>query len=92
MRAHLEQVAKQTGKRPKDLEEPPVPPGMERVWGAFLDLASVRGGNGFAPLPIGWADIAAYDRLMERGLRPWEVAVIRRLDAAALAAMGKPKS
>lgn len=46
-----------------------------------------RGGNGFGANPISWEAIAAYDRLTDAGLRPWEVRAIRAMDGAFLAAL-----
>ena len=69
--------------------------------GAFLELSTTRGGTGYGPLPITFAEIEAWSRL--RGaLEPWEIDLIckldrvwmadasRRIEAARDGASGKP--
>ena len=65
----------------KNPETPEVPPAGERVWGIFLDLNATRGSNGFGPLPIAYSEIEAWSRLRREPVRPFEINIIRALDA-----------
>lgn len=65
---------------------PPLPDSLSVIWLAFCDLDLGRGGNGFGPNPLSWADIAAYSALNRTPLAPWHIDLIRRLDLACLAA------
>lgn len=73
-------------------EAPQIPPAGLRVWGIFLDLHATRGSNGFGANPIAYADIEAWSRLRREPVRPFELDMIRALDATWLevaAAMAK---
>lgn len=56
------------------------------LWAWFVELSAARSGNGFGENPIGYTEIAAWAALTGRDLTPWEVSVLRRLDAVTLAA------
>ncbi|MBN8998072.1 MAG: hypothetical protein J0H54_01430 [Rhizobiales bacterium] len=59
-----------------------LPAGWQPLWRAFLELHSTRG-EGFAgPVPISFAEIEAYVRLMRLPLEPRHIAVIRAIDNA----------
>jgi hypothetical protein len=62
------------------------------VWDWFLDLAHARS-VGYSANPIPYAEIEAYARLYGLDILPIEVALLRRLDMAALAhvASKRPK-
>lgn len=62
-------------------EAPDVPVAGLRVWGIFLDLTRGRGG-GFGPAPIAYSEIEAYARVRREPIRPFELDMIRALDAA----------
>lgn len=69
--------------REDDPEAPEVPFAGRRVWSIFLDLNSERS-VGFGPGPITSAAIEAWARLRREPVRPWELTIIRALDAAFL--------
>lgn len=56
---------------------------MEPLWQAYTDLLGTRQID-MAVGPITYAEIAAYNDLMLADFGPWDVSVIRRLDAARL--------
>lgn len=62
---------------------------MEPIWQAYTALLGTRQ-IGMAVGPITYAEIAAYNDLMHAGFGPWDVSVIRRLDAARLRVTPKP--
>lgn len=60
-----------------------LPSELKRVWQWFCDLSTTRPlGMGF--VPISYAEIAEYGRLMGIAFRKWEVVAIRRLDIRAM--------
>ncbi|MGK8640454.1 phage tail assembly chaperone [Brucella anthropi] len=69
-----------------------LPPELKRVWQWFCDLSTTRpSGMGF--VPISYAEIAEYGRLMGISFRKWEVVALRRLDIRAIeAAMRRAKN
>lgn len=72
---------------------PEVPYAGMRVWGIFLRLHAARGGGGFGPAPISFADIESYQRLHREPVRPFEIEIIRALDSEVLkAASGKSET
>lgn len=81
-------VAKAKGVKPK--KPGPPPRGAEHLWRAFVELDAARGGNGFGPNPIGFADIQAWAILTDNPLAPWEVRAVRMLDDAYLESLAPP--
>lgn len=64
---------------------PEVPPAGLRVWGMFMELSATRRGR---PLePITHQEIEAWSRLHREPVRPWELEIIRAMDAAFLIAI-----
>ena len=63
---------------------PPLPPALEYLWLVFLRLSNRRGGGGFGPQPISWADLSLFGRLSGMRLVPWEVELIELLDVLYL--------
>jgi hypothetical protein len=57
---------------------------VAHVWDWFLDLAHARS-VGYTANPISYVEIEAYARLYGLDILPIEVALLRRLDMAALA-------
>jgi len=57
------------------------------VW--FWELASARQGNGFGGNPISYSEIKSWAELTRRAPNPFEVDVLRRIDAAILALMNE---
>jgi len=82
LRDHLEQVERQTGVRPKELDGPEFPYLLEYIWSAFLSLNSLRtvGMNG--PNPISLVEIKYWSELTENPLSAFDVELIKRLDNA----------
>jgi hypothetical protein len=56
------------------------------VWGIFLELNATRT-VGMAPNPISYAEIETYSRMRREPVRPFEVTILRALDAAYLEAV-----
>lgn len=65
---------------------PEVPYAGLRVWSIFLELNATRGAGGFGPAPISYAEIEAWSRLRREPVRPFELDIIRALDAAYMKA------
>lgn len=67
-------------------EEPPhwalFPRNLEYLWAWFIELRAASGSNGFGPNPVSHTEIASWAMLRRLPISPWEVGVIRRLDAA----------
>ncbi|MBY0431698.1 MAG: hypothetical protein K2Q10_10910 [Rhodospirillales bacterium] len=59
---------------------PDLPPQVEHLWSWYAELESGRGGSGFGPQPLSYADIDAWARLMSVRPSPWEVLALRRID------------
>jgi hypothetical protein len=81
---HIERVA-ETGFRPPELDLISTPPPMFNwIWEIFTLLSCARQHNNGSPQPIPMTEIKAYyDLIDEKPLR-YEVALLRRLDVAAL--------
>lgn len=62
-------------------EGPAIPPAGVRIWRIFLELHATRA-VGFAPCAITHAEIEAWSRLHREPVRPFEIEIIRSLDAA----------
>ena len=78
-----------TGKRPVQLDVPPLPPLCADVWSIFLQLHSRRSGTGFGPAPLDEARLLAWSQLHARRLTPWEIDCIFALDDAWLSAQSE---
>lgn len=76
----LENVARQTGRRPKDLDGPEIPLELTYLWGWFQELSATRGSNGFGPNPISYTEIGTWARLTGTIIQPMEVRLIMTLD------------
>lgn len=70
---------------------PPCPEALAHVMAWFLDLHQARGSSGFGPVPISYEAIDAWNRLTGAAARPWEVALIRRLDQIWLGLWAKQR-
>jgi len=79
-REHCERAAFLSARAREELQGPELPPGCGYVWTWFCELHAARGGNGYGPNPISYAEIEAWARLTGRHLTPWEVAALRVLD------------
>lgn len=83
----MEVVERQIGQTPLALQGPQFPELMEYVWSAFISLHSARGQGFNGPLPISYQEIDAWQRMTKNTLLPWEIEVVKRLDAVYLKAM-----
>jgi len=80
-RQHLEQVERQTGRRPEALEPPTkFPMLLSHVWSAFLSLSNSRGQGFSGPAPIGYEQIKAWKELTDTPITNWEVESIIEID------------
>ena len=80
-REHLEQVERQTGRRPEALEPPTdFPQLVSHVWAAFITLNNSRTQGFSGPNPITYEQIKAWKELTETPVSSWEVTAIKRLD------------
>ena len=91
---HARQYAAQTGENLDDvleaygIELPDIPDGLEWIWEWFWELSAGRQ-YGFGPLPLSWADMAAWAAISGVALQPWLAGMFRRMDMAYLAEMGE---
>lgn len=76
----------------QQLALPPFPHSLDYLWRAFHRIRRRRGGNGFGPSPIEWADIDAFVRLSGVRLAGWEVEVIEALDEVWLVGFAQSAS
>jgi hypothetical protein len=58
---------------------------LDYVWGWFCELSGARTSNGFGLNPISFTEILAWAQLAGVAPTPWEVRLLKRLDAATLA-------
>ncbi|MDA9530330.1 hypothetical protein ACM42_18235 [Bradyrhizobium sp. CCBAU 25338] len=70
---------------PGNEDGPEVPMAGRRVWSVFLDLTATRS-VGMGPAPISFGEIEAWSRLNREPIRPFELTMLRALDAAFLKA------
>lgn len=80
-REHLQQVEKATGKKPKELDGPPIPLNGMFVWDSFLDIHQGRSYGMSGPNPLSWEAISAWCNLNEIVLSSWEIGMIKSLDS-----------
>jgi hypothetical protein len=80
---HLKQLEKVTGETPAELIPPPLPPGTGHLWQWFWELDSGRGGD-FGVKPLSFVEILAWCRLMRTRLTPYEISIIKEMDAERL--------
>ena len=83
-RDHLEQVERQTGRRPEALDGPDFPELMAHVWSAFISLSKTRTVGYSGPNPISYEQIKAWKELTETPISAWEIEAVNRLDAVYL--------
>ncbi|MFO0271361.1 MAG: hypothetical protein ACK53W_12605 [Gemmatimonadota bacterium] len=84
VRDQLEQVERQTGDRPPELDMPPIPDCIAHVWEWWVDIASSRGSTGFGPAAITYSEIAAWAALTGADPTPFEVQALRAIERAYL--------
>jgi hypothetical protein len=85
MRSHLEAVFRQTGHMPEKLANiPEMPDELAYLWEWFCELDAARGSNGFGISSISHSEIRAWAELTRVSPEPWEIGVLRRLDAVRI--------
>lgn len=93
LRDQLESVWRQTGRKPKELENLiQLPESCYQVWKWFLELNAARTGSGFGVNPITYTEIHCYMTLMQITPEEWEISLIRRFDNEAMKASTKKSS
>lgn len=89
LRDHLEQIYKQTGRKPKELEGPEFPHLMSYVWSAFLQLNDARTMSQHTANPISYVDIKAYIDVTHTVLSSRDIETIKELDKVYLRIMNQ---
>lgn len=85
-REALESVEAQTGRRPKELDVPEVPPACQRVMEIFQNISAGRIYTMSGPAPLSNVDIFAWCQLTGSRLENWELRAIRAFDQVWLKA------
>lgn len=78
-RAHLQAVARATGKAPPELLIDPLPPALLYLWDTYLTL---HGCKQERMSPITLADLHHWCALYDVALTPWELTTLLRTDHA----------
>lgn len=89
LRTHLEAAAAASGKRPPELEVPPLPREVRGLWADFCRLDATRTGSGFGVNPIDEARLLAWQQLHRVRLSPWEIEQIQMLDVLSMNALAE---
>ena len=85
VREHLEQVERQLGYKPTELEEPnEFPSVVTYIWAVFCRLSNRRTSNETGVNPISFTEIKAWKDLLEVKTQPWEIEAILKLDEVYL--------
>ena len=79
-REHLEQVERQTGIRPKELEGPDFPFLLSHIWSAFIACSKARTGGFSGANPLTYENIKSWIELTGTHLDPREVEAVKELD------------
>lgn len=83
--AHLKVAAKRDRRAAAELAGPPFPQGCAYVWTWFCEISTARPWSPHGPQALSFAELAAWAQLTGRRLEPWEVELLRAVDAAWLA-------
>jgi len=86
-REHLEQVERQIGYAPRELEPPEFPFLVQHIWSAFISLSTGRTAGFNGPNPITFEQIKAWKELTGQPLSPRDVEAIKSLDAVYVRVM-----
>ena len=85
IRDQLNLVWKNTGIRPKELDDlPELPKTCIEVWNWFIDLSASRTSNGFGMNPFTYQEILAYFTLISVIPKDWEIKLLKMLDSKAI--------
>lgn len=86
-----EDVERQTGVRPAQLDGPSLPEAAYRIWGYFQDLAAKRrwrmNSGGAIPDSISYQEMGAYFSLLGIQAPAWQIRLLSELDDVFRAAM-----
>lgn len=84
-RDQLNLVWKNTGIKPKELDDlPELPNTCIEVWNWFIDLSASRTSNGFGMNPFTYQEMLAYFTLIDVIPRDWEIKLLKMLDNKAI--------
>jgi hypothetical protein len=90
LRDQLNSVWRQTGVKPKELEElKELPESCSQVWRWFIDLNNARSSNGYGVNPISYSDIKSYMDLISIEMHEWELHLLKRIDNEAILSYAK---
>jgi hypothetical protein len=90
LRDQLNSVWRQTGVKPKELDElKELPESCSQVWRWFVDLNNSRSSNGYGVNPIAYSDIKAYMDLIAIEMHEWELHLLKRIDNEAMLSYAK---
>ncbi len=89
LRETLQEVERQTGRTPEELEGPDFPEVLGNVWSAFVALSNSRNPSFSGVAPITYEQIKAYCEVTHTPLSPQEIDAIKRLDNAYQKAMNE---
>lgn len=90
MRDRLEQIERQTGRKPQELISPvEFPVLLLHVWSAFIALSNSRTPGFSGANPITYRDILDWKALTHNVLSPRDVQAIMELDGVYLKIMNK---
>lgn len=89
LRQHLQAVWRASGRKPKELDIPEMPPMVAHLWDIFGELSVARGSNGFGINAINYREITSWQHLSGVTLTPWEAETLIHLDRAVRAILSK---
>jgi len=90
LRDQLNSIWRQTGVKPKELEDiKELPESCNQVWRWFIDLNNARSSNGYGVNPIAYSDLKAYLDLIGIEIEDWELNLIKRIDNEAMISYAK---
>jgi hypothetical protein len=81
LKSHLIQAFKNTGKKPKDLEEVNPPAAFVYLWDWFWELDHSRD-RSMTCAPLTYEETYFWQKLNEVKLFPWELEALRMMDRA----------
>lgn len=83
LREHLLAIQEQTGCVPEELQNIEISPAISYLLGFFYELSLSRQ-SGMGLCPIAYAEIEAWNRLLNMDLAIWEIRVIKQIDVIFL--------
>lgn len=89
LKEHLEQVYKQTGAKPSELDLPEFPYQLSLTWAAFVDLSNSRPPAFSGVAPITYEQIKAYKDTTYSPISGRDIQTIKRIDNIFLSVINK---